>query len=416
MKIPDLARSWHVVLLAILSAASAVAKTTIHVPADQPTIQAGINAASDGDTVLVSPGTYIENINFMGKAITVRSSNGAKSTIIDGGGNGSVVTFNHSEAKSSVLKGFTIQNGRADEGAGIAVEGSSPTITSNTISHNGGCNGMGIGVGFGSPVITKNKITFNAQTGCSGGIGGGGISLRGAASAQILSNTIANNSIGSSGGGIGLWASGTPLIQGNLIQNNVAGGVGGGISMFNQADANIINNVIRKNRAPQGGGIYWLTPYGTRGPYLVNNTLANNDSTSTQGSEIYADGYDINALIINTIVIGKIGQTAIFCGDFNDLNPPGMRFNDVYNPSGSTYGGICTDPTGSNGNISADPLFVGRANFRLKAGSPAIDAGDNSAPNLPAKDFTGHPRIVNGNGGPEAIVDMGAYEFVPAPN
>src|SRR5438132_13793840 len=69
------------------------AQQTLHVPADQPTIQAAINAASNGDTVLVSPGIYVENINFNGKAITVTSSGGPSVTIIDGGQRGSVVTF-----------------------------------------------------------------------------------------------------------------------------------------------------------------------------------------------------------------------------------------------------------------------------------------------------------------------------------
>ncbi len=63
---------------------AAAAQRTIHVPVDQPTIQAGINAANPGDTVLVSPGTYTENIDFMGKAITVISSAGPGTTVIDG--------------------------------------------------------------------------------------------------------------------------------------------------------------------------------------------------------------------------------------------------------------------------------------------------------------------------------------------
>jgi parallel beta-helix repeat protein len=403
-------RALSVILLPILSVSSALAKMTIHVPADQPTIQAAINVASDGDTVLVAPGTYTENINFAGKAITVRSSNGAKVTIIDGAQKNSVVTFNHSETKKSVLKGFTIQNGLAvaGEGGGIAVESSSPTIANNTITHNAACNGIGIAIDFGSPIVQKNKIIFNVVQTCTGGIGGGGISIGGAASAQILGNTISDNSIpNADGGGISLFAAGTPLIQGNLIRRNQTGGSGGGIVLFNQSDANIIDNVITNNTASNGGGIYWLTPSGTRGPFLVNDTRVANNSVSTQGSEIFADGFDINAVVINTIIVGKSGQTAFFCGNFNDVNPPAIQFNDVYNPSGTTYGGICTDPTGTNGNISADPKFMGKANFRLTAGSPAIDTGNNSAPDLPAKDFAGHPRIANGT------VDLGAYEFVP---
>jgi ASPM-SPD-2-Hydin domain-containing protein len=56
---------------------------------------------------------------------------------------------------------------------------------------------------------------------------------------------------------------------------------------------------------------------------------------------------------------------------------------------------------------------VTASNYQLKGGSPAIDAGSNSAPNLPTKDFVNNPRIINGNGSSTAIVDMGAYEFVP---
>src|SRR5438309_7516139 len=68
---------------------------TINVPAGQPTIQAAINAASNGDTILVAPGTYRENINFMGKAITVTSSGGPAVTTINGSARGTVVIFNH---------------------------------------------------------------------------------------------------------------------------------------------------------------------------------------------------------------------------------------------------------------------------------------------------------------------------------
>jgi len=142
----------------------AVAGKIIHVSANQPTIQAGINSANNGDTVVVSPGTYFENINFLGKAITVKSSNGSSVTIIDGQRLGSVVTFNSNEASTSVLTGFTIQNGDANnspagEGGGIAVEGASPTIKSNVIQGNWGSNGGGgIGLGFASPLIQGNII------------------------------------------------------------------------------------------------------------------------------------------------------------------------------------------------------------------------------------------------------------------
>ncbi len=83
---------------------------------DYSTIQSAINAAVDGNTVLVFAGTYTENINFNGKAITVKGAKGAGQTIINGGGNGSVVTFTSGEGANSILDGFTITGGSAWDG------------------------------------------------------------------------------------------------------------------------------------------------------------------------------------------------------------------------------------------------------------------------------------------------------------
>jgi hypothetical protein len=87
-----------------------VLASTINVPKDQPTIQAGINAANNGDTVLVAPGTYAENIDFLGKAITVGSSQGPRVTTITINA-GCGVTFDHGEGLNSVLKGFSLKGG-----------------------------------------------------------------------------------------------------------------------------------------------------------------------------------------------------------------------------------------------------------------------------------------------------------------
>ena len=91
----------------------ALAQVTINVPSDQPTIQAGINAASNGDTVLVAPGTYKENIDFKGKGITVTSGAtsyaGAAATVITAASYGSLVNLTTNEPSTAVLNGFTIQ-------------------------------------------------------------------------------------------------------------------------------------------------------------------------------------------------------------------------------------------------------------------------------------------------------------------
>jgi hypothetical protein len=100
-------------VLVLLLAACANAGNVIHVPADQPSIQAGIDASANGDTVLVAAGVYYEIINFHGKAIIVTSEQGAGLTVIDGQALDSVATFVSGEGLDSVLAGFTLQNGRS---------------------------------------------------------------------------------------------------------------------------------------------------------------------------------------------------------------------------------------------------------------------------------------------------------------
>src|SRR5262245_3235742 len=189
------------------------APITIRVPSDRPTIQSAIDFVIDGDTVLVAPGNYRENINFGGKAITVTSESGPQGTIIDGGSADTVVILTSGEGRGSVLNGFTLQNGKAPfssgfTGAGIKVQNSSPTITNNVIRNNLACDGGGIGIDFGSPLIQRNTITGNSNRDCSGG-GGGGISIRGASSVEILDNVISDNGMGSFGGGIYMFGAGT---------------------------------------------------------------------------------------------------------------------------------------------------------------------------------------------------------------
>lgn len=127
----------YLLIFALALSARSSSAATIHVPADQPTIQDGIGAASYGDLVLVAPGTYAENINFLGKAITLLSEAGAGSTVIDGSQSRSVVTFDSGESGDSVLDGFTVTNGNASYiGGGIGCLTSNPTISACTITRN----------------------------------------------------------------------------------------------------------------------------------------------------------------------------------------------------------------------------------------------------------------------------------------
>jgi parallel beta-helix repeat protein len=401
-----------VVFAFLLSSVVELEAATIRVPADQPTIQAGINAASNGDVVQVARGTYIENINFMGKAIRVVSEQGPEVTIIDGNQAGPVVTFATNETLDSVIQGFTLRNGMTTfEGGGVLVQFASATIVGNIITDNTAAGGGGgVASYFGSPVIQRNVIRNNGQIAdYSGGIGGGGVAIGGASSAQLLNNAIFNNSWATAnGGGVTLYAAGTPTVQNNLIANNSAFSQGGGIYLVNQSDAAIVQNVITGNVAEYGGGVYWNVPSGTRGPFLINNTIYRNQSP--QGSGILADGFDRQSRIVNNIIVAAPGQFAVLCGNFNDVNPPIFQNNDVVAPFGSPYAGLCTNQTGLNGNISVDPGFANEegGDFHLLPGSPAIDAGINDG--TLQVDFDGVARLLDGDGDGIPVIDLGAYE------
>lgn len=283
---------------------------------DYLTIQAGIDAAVDGDTVLVAPGTYVENVDFLGKEITVQSEDGAELTVIDGNQSGSVVTFTFSSGETELvfLDGFTIRNGDSPQGGGIYCRESSPTITNCTIS--------------------ANDADWE-------------------------------------GGGIYCELFSTPTIKNCTISENFAK-MGGGIGCDRVSDPEIRNCMISENISTDyGGGIYCLL---NSRPTITNCTLAGNICYA-YGGGIYCSQNSYPKLT-NCIFYGNL-HSEIQIADISSLT---VQYSDIRGGAEAASVGLgCTLDWGL-GNIDLDPLFVdpwGR-DYHLSAASPCIDAGTDA--------------------------------------
>ena len=382
------------------------------------TIQLGINYSVDTDTVLVQPGTYVENINYNGKLITVASlflttqdTTYISSTIIDGNSNGSVVTFNNSENSTTVLCGFTITNGLATYGSGIHCwSNSSPSLQNVTITGNSADYGGGIFCyNNSSPSLQNVTITGNTASD-----GGGGIYCTNYCSPFLENVIISDNSTSSFGGGIYCYTSNLILqnitISGNFA--NLGGGIscgdsspslenvtitgnsatlrGGGIYCTNYSNPSLENVTISGNSAVEyGGGIYCYSS----SPSLENVTITGNSAEDGGGG---IDCYDSNPVLINSILWNDSPQEINFyyTGNPNSIT---ISYSDIQDGEA----GIITNNNGTvywlEGNIDSDPLFVdpGIGDYHLQSTSPCIDAGDPAFPLDP--DGT--------------IADMGAYYF-----
>ena len=242
--------------LTILLLLSLSYSATLLVPDEYYKIQFAIDASYDGDSVLVSAGTYYENINFNGKNIALIGED-RETTIIDGGHNGSVVTFDSIEGTASALSNFTITGGNAYDGGGIYCSSSAPTIKDNIITGNvSDTYGGGISCNYSSPIIMNNTITSNSA------IYGGGISFDRYTSSVIKGNNIHGNSA-EEGGGIGCFTFSSPTITNNTIVGNSASTNGGGIYCYYISSPSVTNTIIWDNTAPTDPNIsvYFSDPF-----------------------------------------------------------------------------------------------------------------------------------------------------------
>ncbi len=250
------------VVSAALAAGGLSHATVIHVPAGQPTIQAGIVAASPGDTVLIAPDTYTEAIDFLGKPIVVGSrylTTGdpayVASTIIDGGGTlGPLVSFVSAEDSLSVLVGMTLQRGHATYwGGAVFCSDGSPRISDCVISSNEArWEGGGVFAAGGHLILEDCRVEDNSSTDSSGG----GLYLTDGA-ARVSGCVFSGNHAHSTGGAMICWES-TPVIIDNVFDGNSSSGNYAGAIYCRDCRAVIARNVFSNNDAVGiAGGLFY---------------------------------------------------------------------------------------------------------------------------------------------------------------
>jgi predicted outer membrane repeat protein len=464
-----------VLSLVPLGAASLAGADVINVPGDQPTIQAGIDAAVNGDEVVVAPGTYEEIIDLMGKAITLRSSGGAAATTIDAttvpdpGTGKPVIRCDSGEGSDTVIEGFTLTGGTGDSnlfivtaGGGMLIDSASPTVRDCIIEDNTADVGGGVFVNTNAShliledCIVRNNIALPDVNG-----GGGGIYLFGAG-ATITGCEITGNSAGGADGG-GLYVNVTAesiTVTDTLFEDDTAVNSGGAIHT-DALDAEFLIErcVFRSNSCGGDGGAVGVQTSGS----IVIANCAFFDNTATGGVTPEGGAARLSSiagtLLVNCAFAGNSSDSGgavqsgslldiVNCSFANNSSPDGAGLqvagdNDPIITNAIFWGNtgsdaivtIFADPTlnyciyeggwaGPGGNnLDADPLFVEvtSGDLRLMPGSPAIDSGDSlsaAALLLDATDLDGYERLADdpatadtGVALFDVTIDRGPYEF-----
>ena len=262
----------------------------LSVPQQYPTIQSAIDAAPPDATILVSPGTYRENLS-ISRPVSLRSVGGSADTVIDGGRVAPVIVARGTGPERISVSGFTITNGyHAHFGyaGGIHLESVVAEILDSVVRENVGCVGSGISTLTAAVSIQRNRIAENVQdAACEGTVGGGIFLNRDGLVPSLVANNLVTGHRAGRGAGIAAQGMAQLTIRENLITGNQTseGGYGGGI-LIDVASAVISGNVLYGNSADVGGAMALLPADNGNSIVLTGNVMGGNQA-ALQGSALY---------------------------------------------------------------------------------------------------------------------------------
>jgi len=341
-------------VIAIVATISPALADTVHVPSEQPTIQAGIDAAGHGGTVILAPGTYSGagniNVDMRGLSVTVTSSGGASGTIIDCELGGRAFSLTSPADTAAVIENLTIRNGTGSLGGAIYISAASPTVFGCVIESCTADNGGAIyAASSASPEITACMFTGNTAT-------DGGAVYVNCYEGSIQDCSFLGN-VATNGGALSLSTSTEiPLVFRCLFRGNTADK--GGAVYYHYAETSIEECTFFGNTAAFGGGIYLFSNYND--PEVTRCTFVGNDGGGV---------YSMTAEVAFSRCIFAFDESAagFTCG--HPAFSPAITHCVVFgNAGGDSLCGTHTD------NLFEDPLLCGLAtgDLSLCLNSPCI--------------------------------------------
>ncbi len=387
-------------------------------------IQDALNSAQPGQVVWVGPGTYHEyDLDFLGKEVTLISTQLQENTIIDADHQGPVFRFDHGETLATRLDGFTLTNGDWEYGGGAYLESSSPTFANVTLSENSGTCGGGMYMDSSSPVLTNVVFAGNrAQEGQHFAMGYGGAMYL-TWSDPTLTHVIfsGNSSIGEAGGML-INTYSSPVITDALFSGNSSTGRGGGMFVNGGSTPVLTNVIFSANSSYWGGGmalegtkeiltnvwVAWNTAryYGggieasISAAVLTNVVIEGNWAQTHHSGGLYVL-YEVDPTLTNTIITNNRAPTdggvVIESSDGTTFRNVIIAYNSGYNlstdaysnptltycdlypaPGQGNYAGLTLGDT----NYTSEPGFLDYdshaypTNFHLALTSPLVNHGD----------------------------------------
>lgn len=339
--------SWLIVC--IISSAGALHATVINVPTEAITIQAGIDSASEGDTVLVAAGAYSGegnyDLTFGGKNITVMSIGSAENTTIDCNRLGRAFTFLNQESSLSKVSGFTIINGSSSTGGGaIYCDTARPIIENCVFRNNTAIVRGGAIYATNEAHIQVINCTFYNNTASDYG---GGLYLHWGSDATVIDCIFSGNQ--ATHGGAFIIDKSTPIVSGNLFIHNTAEQLGGAVFIQDDCQSTIHNCTFVDNSG------------GTGSVFFIDERYAY---------------WPIDVKISNCILAYNKNDDPIVLSDglFD------MQNTDIFGNDSGDWVGSIEDYYGTQNNFSEDPEFCDLPddNYHLRATSPCAPLHNSS--------------------------------------